>query len=530
MKHFNLFCFLFLCILGLVQCSSEDKNTQIVSPSFLDDKTIGFEEKMDFLFNKNGSINIPMNEIQVKNVRSLYSKISFKPIFHIDTALNLLGQQMEEILLNPLPFGLAPSRIISLDSGDHWVVRELKLASNLTTILGDLNFGFIDFDSVQFKPINLYSCDSILGKTLQQDSIDLSEFILSQGPADTNYRFLANTLYKYCKIYPTDTTTFSLKNKKEDTLNYEQNIILALQSKGFLKDTSNYDWKNALREFKSSCGFENSSIVTDAVLSALSESTEQKIIRAGLTLDKLRQQKKKEKKHVRVNLPSFLLYFVAEEKVQSKHRVIIGKNKTQTPEFTAKINTIVSFPFWKVPHSISDNEILPAVRRNKAYLEKHHYRIYQNGQEIDPQTVDFSKYYKRFPFTTIQDPGPENSLGILKILFYNEHGVYVHDTPTKYLFRRDYRSFSHGCMRCEKPIELAKVILDFDSISPTMKNEVTRDSLDYYIENEIHQKIKLKRSIPIYIEYNTVTADEKNIYFHNDLYARESKLIALYKQ
>lgn len=275
------------------------------------------------------------------------------------------------------------------------------------------------------------------------------------------------------------------------------------------------------------CGFNEDSNIDDATLQALNESTYTKVVRASIALDKMRQRPASEKKFVRVNLPSFELFFVADDTLRSRNRIIIGKTSNQTPELQATINRIVCYPFWKVPQSIADKEILPAVKANSNYLSKNHYRIYRGKTEINPSSVSWKKYSKNFPYTVIQDPGPHNSLGIIKLEFYNSYNVYVHDTPSKSLFKRGYRSFSHGCMRCENPVELAKTILDYDSIRPKNRNIFVRDSIDSILQREINFSIPLKKSIPIFVEYITVSATKEFLYFHLDLYKREEEYVKL---
>ena len=277
MKHLKLF---FLAILSLqlwVQCSTENTTEINDSKFILDDEDISFKEKFAFLTKdkKNSSIEFSQNHLE--NLNSLYSLNSFTPLFYKDTNLNNLGTQLREVLQNPLLFGLAPFRFLDLNDRMHWVEKELILATNFTTMLGDLNQGFIDFDSVRFKPINRLDLDSLFFSSLKPDSIELTKILLSQGPSDTNYRYLANNLFDFCKKYPLDSSTFQLKSKKADTLNYESNLYRALSSKGFTADSSSSEVKRALVNFKQSCGFEKSSIVTEAVLTALSESIKEHI-------------------------------------------------------------------------------------------------------------------------------------------------------------------------------------------------------------------------------------------------------------
>jgi murein L,D-transpeptidase YcbB/YkuD len=188
----------------------------------------------------------------------------------------------------------------------------------------------------------------------------------------------------------------------------------------------------------------------------------------------------------------------------------------------------VCHPYWKVPQSIANKEILPAQKSNKGYLTKNHYKIYKSkDQEVDPFSVNW-KGRSSMPYTVIQQPGSFNSLGIIKFEFNNSYSVYVHDTPNKNLFNTIFRSYSHGCMRCDKPVDLAKSILTFDSI-PRKANPFRADTLDSLLSKPQNLPIPLLEPIPIYVVYETVVAEKDSLIFHLDLYRREKELISILK-
>ena len=212
------------------------------------------------------------------------------------------------------------------------------------------------------------------------------------------------------------------------------------------------------------------------------------------------------------------------------HRIIVGKIEHPTPELVSKIYQIVSLPYWRVPSSIAKKEILPALKHNSGYLQKEHMRIYGAGKkEINPQNVKWKKIKNNtFPYLIEQDPGPWNSLGLIKFEFTNQFSVYVHDTPSRHLFAQNFRSFSHGCMRADDPIKLGKLMLTYDKRGDKI-NKVSGDSLQVLIDQKIHQRIPLLQHIPIFITYQTVTSDKNGLYFYLDLYEREQDLIALFR-
>ena len=121
---------------------------------------------------------------------------------------------------------------------------------------------------------------------------------------------------------------------------------------------------------------------------------------------------------------------------------------------------MVTNPFWHVPYSISSTEILYGARKDSNYLNKRGYKIFSDGIQIDPKSVDWTTVRQgNFPYKVRQNSGGGNSLGRVKFLFPNVHSVFIHDTPSKRLFANDVRAYSHGCVRLHEPFELAKALL-----------------------------------------------------------------------
>lgn len=499
-----------------------------IDKSFLEDNNISNKDKLLKVLEKDYLNFLGFNKQQQDAVISFYSANGNNFKQFDKGKLSSFGKLSVDCLEKPLQFGVPESRLISMNKNGHWIEKEVIMTCNLLSIGGLIKNGIVDFKLKSKKSTTTLDGREFHRQLKQLDTISLANLIIKQGPSDTNYMFIATHLFEFCKRFPIDTGTFSLKSKKEDTLNFEKNIRECLEKKGFLKKkSSDEDLNMAIRTFKKYCGYTIDSKIDEATLTAMNESTYNKVLRTALAMDKLRQQIKKENKHIRINLPSFELLFYSDDTLRSTHRIIIGKTVNPTPELSARINSIVCYPYWKVPQSIADKEILPAVKANVGYLSKNQYRIFRDKKEVEPSTVAWRRYSTHFPYTIIQDPGPKNSLGIIKLEFYNSYNVYVHDTPSKSLFRRSFRSFSHGCMRCENPVELAKIILDFDSISPRNRNVYVRDSIDSVLYRAKNFKIPLKRNIPIYIEYLTVSATREHLFFHIDLYKRDDEYIKI---
>jgi murein L,D-transpeptidase YcbB/YkuD len=169
---------------------------------------------------------------------------------------------------------------------------------------------------------------------------------------------------------------------------------------------------------------------------------------------------KSSKEVVFLNIPSTTLFAYNKGSIILESRVIVGKPSTRTPTLSSNINEIIMYPYWHVPKKIATQELLPSIKRDRGFLERNNFQVLNSqGKIVDPNKINWhSLSASNFPYQIRQSTGCDNSLGIIKLNFYNPFSVYLHDTPGKGLFFLNKRYFSHGCMRVEKAIELAKHI------------------------------------------------------------------------
>jgi murein L,D-transpeptidase YcbB/YkuD len=148
-------------------------------------------------------------------------------------------------------------------------------------------------------------------------------------------------------------------------------------------------------------------------------------------------------------------------------RLVVGKPSTPTFSLASIVNEVIIYPYWHVPVSIATKELLPAIKRDPSFLEANNYQVLNKaGKIINPYSINWNALSRNyFPYTIRQGTGCDNSLGLLKLNFYNPFGAYLHDTPNKDLFKQNRRFFSHGCMRMEKPIELGHLVLINNNIA-----------------------------------------------------------------
>ncbi|RTY96025.1 murein L,D-transpeptidase [Flavobacterium sp. GT3R68] len=209
----------------------------------------------------------------------------------------------------------------------------------------------------------------------------------------------------------------------------------------------------------------------------------------------------KSKEFIVINIPSYQLTYFKDGKPELRSDVVVGKALNKTVIFSATMKYIVFSPYWNVPTTILKKEILPGIDENPNYLEEHEMEWFEGNVR--------------------QRPGPQNSLGKVKFLFPNSNNIYLHDTPSKNLFNSEDRAFSHGCIRVQKPAELAKIILKDD------KNW-TREKIDEAMDAGVESWYTLKNKIPVYIGYFTAWVDDRGaVHFYQDIYERDPELASL---
>lgn len=171
---------------------------------------------------------------------------------------------------------------------------------------------------------------------------------------------------------------------------------------------------------------------------------------------------KKKHKIILVNIPSATLQVFDHGKKQITMKVVVGKKKTPTSTLLSSLNQMTVNPFWYVTRNIATQEMLPKILKNSGYLKRNHISVLDSTHKVvDPAAVNWSELSrKNFPFTLRQNSGNVNSLGSLKFQFNNPYFLYLHDTDSKHLFAKENRFFSHGCVRVEKPLELASLVMN----------------------------------------------------------------------
>jgi murein L,D-transpeptidase YcbB/YkuD len=280
--------------------------------------------------------------------------------------------------------------------------------------------------------------------------------------------------------------------------------------------------ESAVRNFQGRHGLDADGVVGPATLRALNVPAEDRVDQIRLNLERARWVLDGlEDDFVIVNIAGFRAYLYRDRKPVWSTRVVVGKTYHKTPVFRSEMKYIVFNPTWTVPYSIATKEMLPKIQRDPAYLSSRNFDVMDgDGNVIDPASVDWSQVTRRnFRYTFIQRPGTSNALGEIKFIFPNQYSVYLHDTPSKSLFARAERTFSHGCIRVDRPFNFAEVLLRPDGWN--------QQSIQAERATRKTRSVFLSKPLPVLLLYWTAAVGEDGqVYFFDDVYERDQRILS----
>ena len=373
---------------------------------------------------------------------------------------------------------------------------------------------------------------SVLEQALRKKQI--REALMRLRPGQSSYAKLRQALAQYRGLLvkgesPRVSTGASLKKdmKSERVMELRKRLAAsgdldaATAEGGDLFDDR---LEEAVTVFQKRHGLKNDGIVGPVTLAALNVPLKHRTRQLELNLERLRWIfGNPEQRSIVVNIANFELDVIENGKSVLSMKVVVGKPFQRTPVFTAKMTHLVLNPSWNVPDSIARKEILSKIKDDPSYLAEQKMRVLRERgfreYEINPETIDWSQVTANtLSYKFRQEPGPLNPLGQIKFMFPNRFDVYLHDTPSKRLFSENVRTFSHGCTRIEKPIELAEYLL---RDAPGW----TKEKLLSSIEEGSEQKVLIPQPLNVHFLYLTAWVDEEGaLQFRNDIYKRDPLL------
>jgi murein L,D-transpeptidase YcbB/YkuD len=231
-----------------------------------------------------------------------------------------------------------------------------------------------------------------------------------------------------------------------------------------------------------------------------------------------------------INIPAFTLFFEEDKALRLQMKVITGTRKNPTPIFSNTVQTIVLNPHWNVPKSIIQKELIPEIMKNPNAMKKEKIEIYtgwgKDARKVSASSVNWGRYRysKTIPYRFAQVPGYHNALGKVKFLFPNQFSVYMHDTPTKSLFKQNVRAFSHGCIRLSKPIELLEI---FSTFNDTVDFEKAQEEM----KGTNKSFLTLSTKVPVDVIYLTAYVDYDGVLqFRNDIYGYDKMQLKSFRK
>jgi murein L,D-transpeptidase YcbB/YkuD len=257
----------------------------------------------------------------------------------------------------------------------------------------------------------------------------------------------------------------------------------------------------AVQHFQNRHGLGADGVVGPGTLAALNVPCSTRISQLRLSLERGRLiLHDLPPRFVVVNVAGFRVLYADESGMRFTSRVIVGKTFAKTPIFKAEMTSVVLNPSWTIPPGIMQRDVIPAMKRDPNYLAK--------------------KGYKRIGGQIVQPPGPKNALGQVKLMFPNEHLVYLHDTPNRELFAKDVRTLSSGCIRTENVVDLAVLVLDDPTSWP-------KEKIESVIATGRTRTIPLKRPVPVLLTYWTaaVRPGSDDVFFFDDVYERDPAML-----
>jgi murein L,D-transpeptidase YcbB/YkuD len=474
-------------------------------------------------------------------VSKIYVKNGFKSYWIDENDFQSHTVNFIELLLDPLALGfeaepnassiqnsmrkLASDTVAFLSKA---IGLEFELTEQFLQMAKKLNYGLLDSVRTTFYDNAVYRKSDFSEDLIAlENPSKIKELLLSFQPNNLQYELLQSNLSDWLKTIEISEDAVDVPAYHVDSALSLDNAKFAMIQLGFTDSVDAKDpvlFEEVVKRFQSMNGLKPDGVIGNNTALAMSMSTKTLYRKAAANLERWKWRSDWEGEYIYINIPTFELQYISNRKVIKNHNIIVGNPKAATPEFNDSIEYIIVYPYWNVPFSIATKELIPKMKRDSTLFERNKFElVYGRDSVVTHHDKPWHKYNKRyFPYRIRQKGGGSNSLGQIKFIFPNKHMVYLHDTPTKKLFSNEIRTYSHGCLRLQDPIDFAAFILERDS------NEMTKDSINYYIKNEERKQINLKKKVPIRIHYFTTEGDELgNLQFNPDPYSKDDELIEL---
>jgi murein L,D-transpeptidase YcbB/YkuD len=476
----------------------------------------------------------PITETQWKHAKNLYKEYAGNPIWLDKDGLRerrtktlmtaLLNADADALALDAYPLDELHRLLSALlkakePSADLLGDVDVVLTATYVTLGQDLLTGQVDPSTVSqdwhIEPTPA-QVDSALARYLRDTRFDVS--VTQMRPEYEEYKALQKQLVRYREIIARGAWEpvpegKAIKPGQSAPLERLTALRERLRAEGYAggsaaSGTATYDreFAGAVAQFQREHGIAVDSALGKETVNALNVPASYRLGQIAANMERYRWMPRAlGDKYVFVNVPSFRLDAYDDAKKVMEMKVIVGAEfeNRNTPTFSDSMQYVVFRPYWNATDSIMEKELWPKVESDPTFLERNDYEIYTEGGE---QRIR-------------QKPGDKNALGHVKFMFPNTFSIYMHDTPEHTLFAKDVRAFSHGCIRLEKPEEMAKWVLGWtdEQVFQAMQN------------GPDDRHVRLKKKVPVYIVYFTTFMRDGRLHFGNDLYGRDRPLVEVVK-
>jgi murein L,D-transpeptidase YcbB/YkuD len=496
-------------------------------------------------------VNVRATDEVAKTVESYYSNTTKPLIWVDDNGLSERGRQMVAALADVGTAGLAPEDYaVTLPSEAAAVTDpeirqrelmnfEVALSAKVLTYVQDTTRGRIDPNKIsgyydfKRKGVNIAPVLDMLRK-----SPDVAAYLRNRDPKSPQFIALRDELARLraedaeANVAPITIAPGTLLKPGQSNPELARIVgavkqvaseaVLTQHAATFAAYAGTPDYTPELvslvETFQKEKGLKPDGVVGPATIRAMTgHSNAEKIAKLQVAMEAIRWLPSDlGQRYVFINQPAFTAYYVNDGKEQLSMRVVVGSKSNQTYFFQDQIETVEFNPYWGVPQSIIVNEMLPKLRADPSYLDRLGYEVSYGGRKVASSQVDWNTTHS---VDVRQPPGGDNALGELKILFPNEHAIYMHDTPSKSFFNRDMRALSHGCVRLAQPRVMAAAVMG-----------TTVEEIGKQIASGQNRAVQVPQKIPVYVSYFTAWPNKDGVIeYFDDVYGRDAYTAKAFK-
>jgi murein L,D-transpeptidase YcbB/YkuD len=482
-----------------------------------------------------------------KSLADIYTSNGLQPFWIKDGKPSQRAADIIKVLADAESHGLDPISYFvdrinyykdSRDPADM-VRLDILLSLGMMRYMADQREGRIkprEIDPVLFDSASDVEVDWAVLKQAAFEARDMKAFLEQQAPPFLQYRELQKKLLEYKALdasggWPSVPAGETLKPGMDDPriIDVRRRLAATAELATENVDSTLFDpeLEEAIKRFQKRHNLQADGVIGKQTLAAMNIAIAARINQIKVNMERYRWLKRDMSgRLVVVNIAGFEAVAGVPGKFDLSMPVVVGKLRHETPVFSDTIKHVVFNPYWNLPASIARNETLPKLKKDPLYLQKNNMRIFQgwgaDSKELDAMKIDWGKVSKKDmnQYRVRQDPGPKNALGTLKLVFPNKYDVYLHDTPSHALFKKEKRAFSHGCIRMDRPVEMASWVLGGEEKGWGIER------IKEIIKSRKRQVVVLEKPVPVHILYRTAFIDTESntFHFYEDIYGRDKIL------